>query len=245
MSSEITAAERALIDAAIAAGRVTRVEPGASALYDYQWCPKRADIVHKDIIAGIKRPPGYYLNKLHHGGTKRRPPSDASGSKARPTGAAREAYLAQVRELHEAGVPRPEIAERLGKHYHTICDAFKALGLQPTPGVRRKRADEIEREARVRRLHALLTDGTVRTARELRAILGVKESRFWDDMKALRAQHPELKMARSMHERTAERRAAIREVLAGAGPVEPKALAERFGASLGMIYEDLRAVRRK
>lgn len=234
MTRGITKEERALIDAAIEADKVTRVPPGQSAIYDYQWCPKRHNLVHKDTAAGVKRAPGFFLNRTQNQGTKRRAPTYE-----------RELFLARVREMHEAGVPQTEIAERLGRSRSTIRDACRTLGLKlngargPDPRARVK-------AERMQRLVDLLGDGTTRSARDLRQILGVSETQFARDMKTLRKAHPgRFHLARSMHERTAERRAAIREVVKGAGPVEPKALAAEHGVSLGVIYEDLRQVRAK
>ncbi len=45
MSSVLTAAERALIDGAVAAGRVRRIPPGATSLTTYVWCEIANDLV--------------------------------------------------------------------------------------------------------------------------------------------------------------------------------------------------------
>lgn len=224
MSSEITSHERALIDAAIAAGKVTRVPPGQSALWAYQWCPKDQKLKHVDTIAGIRHHPGFFLGRVQH------------GRKQSPEVAKRRA---EVRRLHDAGLGRAEIAERLGTPYNTIVNDYEKLGLRPHPVPRQTRQMR-EMVVRLRQLEALLDDGTVRSAKELRAILGVREATFWDYMKRLGRRLPrEVAGPRKSPETVIARRAEIREAHARGDPLVVSELARRYGKSTTVIYKDL------
>jgi transposase len=227
MSSEITSHERALIDAAIEAGKVTRVPPGQSALWSYQWDSERHRIVHTDTFLGIKHKPGHFLARSQH------------GRKPEPGIMARRQ---KVRALHDEGLSRPEISERLGIAYNTLVNDYDALGIRPNEKPRRTKQAR-ERVERLKQLEALLDDGTVRSAKQLRGIMRIGEATFWDYMKALGRTLPrEVTRVRSTPEKALARRADIQAAwVVGSEPTIGE-LCAHYGVHKGTIYGDLKAL---
>jgi hypothetical protein len=114
MSDQITAEERRLIDEAIARGVVTRCRIGESGLHDsLDYCPTRKTLVAQEIADGAT----YKPKSIRFGRRGKRP--DPVVAKRR----------AKVRELHEKGLHRGQIAEKMGRTVAQVVHDAKQVEL--------------------------------------------------------------------------------------------------------------------
>lgn len=112
----ITPKERALIDQAIAEGRVTKVPPGVSGEPKYIY------------VDGHLRSTDPEQDRRATGWTRTRRPKGARG---RATRDILEARRARVRELHLQGWSGPKIAAELGVNTQTVYNDLTRMGMRP------------------------------------------------------------------------------------------------------------------
>lgn len=105
---KISAEARALIDQAIAAGRVTRVEQGVSGMPGYVYDPKQNQIVLRDPAVRAVRQSEMFRDGAVALNAKRRE--------------ARIARQAQAVRLRDEGWSNDRIAEALGVNKRTVVD---------------------------------------------------------------------------------------------------------------------------
>ena len=110
MTAEITREERALIDAAIAEGRVRKIETGASAYPPLKWCEKRNGIYAYMIGKSPKLKPGY-----------------TTPAHVKEAMAIAEKRREVVAQMANDGMRPMEVSRKLGIPISTIETDFKKL----------------------------------------------------------------------------------------------------------------------
>jgi DNA-binding NarL/FixJ family response regulator len=174
MPATITAEERALIDAKVAAGKVTRCATGASAAeIEYIWCSKINRLVPKDK----ERATALYRGSMQrHFNRKKAGPTPEQIQR-------RETVIG----LMDQGMTREQIATTLGVSTHTVSADAKAMGRTfPRPA----RLPSVCARVDARRAKVSKLVGKGMTAPEIAAQCGVNSRTIWDDVKALGIKMP-------------------------------------------------------
>lgn len=108
MNATLTAQERALIDAAVEAGKVTRVPIGASRETTYVWCAKTNQLVRADGL------------QMSWKAQRRNNAKAALGKRNSVIIEAANKRRDEVERLAAAGMNRREIADALGVSFDTV-----------------------------------------------------------------------------------------------------------------------------
>jgi len=170
MSAEITQEERDAINAAIAAGKVTKIPAGVNTEPQYRWDAQKRELVQvagMDIsVRGARDRDAENWRKMVKAELQRRKVATAK-------------FTAEIRELHEKGFHAYEIAEALGRAPHTLFQRARAEGIElDTPTKRRHRE-------RVTRAMELRADGL--SVNKIADVMGVSFSSAKGYLRAGRA----------------------------------------------------------
>jgi transposase len=141
MSAEITQEERDAINAAIAAGKVTRVPVGVNTQPQYRWCDKTNQLVQvegMDISARRARDRGAanWKKMVKAENLRRR--------------IAKEKFSADILALHEQGFHAYEIAEKLGRRQHTVFMRAREDGIELDTPTKRQTRERIAQATQLR-----------------------------------------------------------------------------------------------
>ena len=231
MPAIITADERAMIDAKVAAGQVTRCPTGKSALtLDYVYVAGKG-LVATDQEAGKRA----FRNGMgSHFRSKKAEPSPAQIKR-------RHTVVAQM----DAGQTREQIATMLGISPCTVSADVKAMGRTfPRPVALPKVTERVtKRRAAVSKMVA---EGL--TAPIIAKAVGVDPRTVWDDVKAMGLKMPRAK-TQSGQERRASKRPKPEEVAARRDKVAAmigegmggREIATKLGVPLHTVKHDARA----
>lgn len=131
MNATISAAERALIDAAIAEGKVTKVPLGANTQPQYTWCKG------KDGIEGLHQVGGSDLSWRSVNAKRARAKLAAKGNdqSKRSDVIAAKMRRAELRPMIESGMSAPAIARATGHNVELIRSDAKKMKLTLTSAI--------------------------------------------------------------------------------------------------------------
>jgi len=118
MTAHISTTERALIDAALAAGRATVIPPGVDTQPKYRWCPTEGKLVQ---IGGMNIS---IKTTFGSGGSYRK------RAAMRPNVIAARQRRTVVAEHHTAGMTNRQISDLMGVEPWTVQADLKRLGLR-------------------------------------------------------------------------------------------------------------------
>lgn len=110
MPDIITPQERALIDAAIAAGKVRHIPVGTSVTIDYSWNGRHRRLERANKEDAKPKPPGYGLMRVN--------------AERRKSGELRKQAIL---EMARGGMRAPQIAERVNILRHRVNEILREL----------------------------------------------------------------------------------------------------------------------
>lgn len=181
---ELSAEDRALIDAAIAEGRVNRIEPGVGTMRVAG--ARGRTLGYRVIYPGIPidECPVVWHNGARQNALSFRRPKGRSGKRGAPQGdrvarankARAEKARAEYESMHKRGLTVDQMAAERGVAVQTIRQSLIRYGLKTRIVKKPKNCPE-----RVARYRALVEEGL--TIGEIAERLGVVHSTAWDNLR--------------------------------------------------------------
>lgn len=224
----LTAEERALIDAAVDAGQVTRIAPGVSSAPEVIWCPKDRQLRYVDKAAAqrVLRGPAWRS-------PVRRGPRESSPEIV----ARRTLVAAEVK----AGRSRSQIYAALGITPGVLDSDLAALGLKMADHyIAPPRSPSSEVLARRERVRAAF-DGEKSVTR-LAEEVGLSPKVVREHLVALGLKAPDGRKSRGPTRKVAARRKLVAEMRAGGRTIAE--IADLFNVAVQTISSDCAAIKR-